>query len=205
MLWTVLEHFGPICMMVAIIGSNKAFAHRAHERRSRGEAQKLRGALIISVRALGKLYRDNLDTLAGSGPALLAGRNQINLLRVQLSRLLCLEQAEIEALWTASIAAEAAESAMGVAGKPLGTFAFAVPERGDKKEMLLSALLEARAALEAAEALLAPAATAREAGASANATVIEFARHALRSKRRDLPGLRAEERASSDALCSLRS
>src|SRR5580700_7888536 len=113
MLWTVLEHFGPICMMVAIIGSNKAFAHRAHERRSRGEAQKLRGALIISVRALGKLYRDNLDTLAGSGPALLAGRNQINLLRVQLSRLLCLEQAEIEALWTASIAAEAAESAMG--------------------------------------------------------------------------------------------
>jgi hypothetical protein len=199
MLWTVAEHLGPVCMMLVIMGGNKAFARLGQERRLRGEAQKLRSALIISLRALRKLYRDNLGILASSNPPLIAGRNQINLLRVQFSRLTCLEQSEIEALWAASVAAEAAETAMGVAGKPLGACAFSVPEQGDKKAMLQSALRQARSALAAAEELLAPGAITRGERGAADATVIPFAAHALRSKRRQLSGEQAQERSCAGA------
>jgi hypothetical protein len=199
MLWTVAEHLGPVCMMLAIIGGNRAFARFAQERRSRGDAQKLRSALVISLRALRKLYRDNLGILAGGNPPLIAGRNQINLLRGQFSRLTCLEQSEVEAVWAAGVAAEAAETAMGVAGKPLGACAFTPPEQGENKAMLQSALRQARAALAAAEELLAPGTITRGERVTADATVIPFAAHALRSKRREFSGVRAPERSSAGA------
>jgi hypothetical protein len=202
MLWTLAEHFGQICMMAVLIVGTQAFTRRAHAGRLRGEAQRVRCALIISLQALRKRYEENLGVLGGSRLPVIAGRNQINLLRVQFSRLMCLDQAEIEALWTASVAAEDAETAMAVVGKPVGGAAFVVPEQDDKKEMLQSALMRACARLETAEGLMAPTAVRPDERGSEDGTVIQFATHALRRKRRTSPGAPVRGRSSNSALYS---
>ena len=51
---------------------------------------------------------------------LLSGRSQITLLRIHLGRLISLNDAEIEVVLAATIAMEVAETAMAVAGKPMG-------------------------------------------------------------------------------------
>jgi hypothetical protein len=90
-------------------------------------------------------------------------------LRILLGRLIALQEREIEAVLAANIALEAAETAMAVAGKPLGGAAFTLP--ADRAaETVKQPLLYACVTLEAAQTLLAAAAPvkpAREASVGA--------------------------------------
>jgi hypothetical protein len=155
MLWTVSEHFGPLCLMAAIIFGSQAFTRRIQHERLRAEAGRLRGALTVSLRSLRTLHKANLRVLAGGRPPLISGRQQMNLLRPQLGRLISLDQPEIEAVIAATIAVEAVETAMAIAGKTVGGVAFTVPD-GEAKGMLESALLQACSMLETAEVLMTP-------------------------------------------------
>jgi hypothetical protein len=56
----------------------------------------------------------------------------------------------------ATIAMEVAETAMAVAGKPMGAVAVTLPREGGAAEAVKLPLLRALAALETAQALLAP-------------------------------------------------
>jgi len=187
MLWTLLERFGPMCMMAALLIGNRAFMRDSQYRKLRGEARGVRIALTLSLQALRKIYAANLGVLAGGKPALIAGRNQINLLRVQLARLTCLEPREIEAVWGASIAAETAETAMAINGKGGSNASVAVLERGDALDRIRAALTQACAMLETAANLLTPAEMSGRAPQPERATVIQFAAHALRRKDRRAP------------------
>ncbi|MGA2190033.1 MAG: hypothetical protein ABSH33_16005 [Steroidobacteraceae bacterium] len=140
--------------MAMIIFGAQGFSRRAQRERTRLEAQRLRSALGVGLRALRNLHEDNLRVLAGARPPLMSGRHQMGLLRTQLGRLIVLDQPEIEAVLTASIAAEAAEAMMAVSGKPLAGVAFSAPKGDEDVGILQSSLERACAMLEAAETLL---------------------------------------------------
>jgi hypothetical protein len=186
MLATVSDHLGQLCCMALLIIGVQAFRHRVQYERLCGDARRLRGALTFSLRALRKLYEDNLVVLAGGRPPLISGRNQIALLRLHLGRLICLDVGEIEAVLAASIAAEEAETAMAIAGKRVRGVAFTVPEGSLARGRLESVLMQACSKMEAAERLMTPSEMRRDARAFEGASVVEFATHALRSKRRRL-------------------
>jgi hypothetical protein len=158
--WTDLtsigERFSQFILMAAMILGNQAIARRAQNHRVREEGRRIRYLLRGSMRALRDLYDDNLRLLASGDGLLLSGRSQITLLRIHFGRLVSLNEAEIEAMLTASIAMEVAETAMAVAGKPMGGVAVTLPREGGAAESVKLPLLRALAALETAEALLAP-------------------------------------------------
>jgi hypothetical protein len=156
MWWNLAEHCVQLVFMAAIIFGAQAYSRRAHSGRVRSEARRLRSVLAVSLPSLRKLYEDNLVILGGAELTLLSGRNQINLLRTQLSRLTSLDPAEIEAVMTASIAAERAETAMEVAGRKIGAVAFQIAAKDAARVTLRSALREACDLLVAAEQRLDP-------------------------------------------------
>jgi hypothetical protein len=156
MLQTISEHFGPIFFMAALMVGSQAFARRVQQERLRDEVRRLRSALTVSLKALRKLYEDNLGILAGGGLPLISGRNQINLFRIHFGRVISLDQCEIEAVLAASIAAERVETAMAIAGRPVGGVAFTVPEGGEARGMLKLALMLASSMLSAAEHVMTP-------------------------------------------------
>ena len=155
-LTSVGERFSQFILMAAMILGNQAIARRAQNHRVREEvtADSIFAARVM--RALRDLYDDNLRLLTSGDGLLLSGRSQIALLRIHLGRLNSLNEAEIEAVLTASIAMEVAEAAMAVAGKPVGGVAITLPREGGAAEAVKLPLLRALAALETAEALLAP-------------------------------------------------
>jgi hypothetical protein len=154
MLETGWEHIGQLCFMAMVIFGSQGFTRRAQRERTRLEAQRLRGALTVSLQALRKLYEDNLRVLAGGRPPLMSGRHQMGLLRTQLGRLIALDQSEIEAVLAASIAAEGAEAIMAIGGKAVAGVAFTVPTGDEERGILQSSLMQACAMLEAAEILM---------------------------------------------------
>jgi hypothetical protein len=159
--WTDLtsvgERFSQLIFMAAMILGNQAMARRTQNRRVRGEVRRIRYLLHVGIRALRDLYDANLRLLASGDGLLLSGRSQITLLRIHFSRLVSLSEAEIEAVLAAAIAMEVAETAMAVAGKPMGGVAVTLPREGGAAESVKLSLLRALAALETAEALLVPA------------------------------------------------
>ncbi|HLZ96493.1 MAG TPA: hypothetical protein VKP66_01020 [Steroidobacteraceae bacterium] len=156
-MWSaVWEHFSPVFFMAFVVLGSQAFTRRAQHARSRGEARRLRTALIVGLAALRKLHVDNLSVLAGGAVPLMSGRHQINLVRPHLARLISLEESEIDAVMSAVIAAEKAESAMAIGGKALGGVAFSVPEEDDARARLRSAFTEACVMLETAEGSMCP-------------------------------------------------
>jgi hypothetical protein len=161
MLWTAFEHFSQIFFMAAIILGSHALSRRTHRERVHHDAQRLRSALTISLPALRKLYEDNLSILSGGEPLLISGRNQINLLRTQLGRLTSLDPPEIEAVMAASIAAERAETAMGIADRKSGGVACIISGNHEARKILESTLREVCSMLETAEELLNPHGTLR--------------------------------------------
>lgn len=158
-MWTdlaaVCDRFSQLAFMAVIIFGSHAIARRTQDRRVREEARRIRGALGVSLQALGELYRDNLRLLASGSRQLLSGRNQVQVLRIQLGRVVALLEGEIEAVLAANIALEAAETAMAIAGKPLGGVAFILPDDSGAAEAVKQPLLHVCAMLEAAQALLA--------------------------------------------------
>jgi hypothetical protein len=155
MSWTFAEHFGPLCFMVALMAGSQLLTRRAQTERSRQEALRLRRALVISFQALRALYESNLSRLADGKSPLASGRHQITLLRIHLGRLTSLDEAEVEAAVAASHAAEGIETAMSIAGKPIGGTAFSLPVEDSDKEAVRSALRKACSIFESAERLLA--------------------------------------------------
>jgi hypothetical protein len=173
-MWTdvaaVSDRFSQFAFMAVIIFGSHAIARRAQNRRVLEDARRIRAALGISLRALSELYEDNLRLLASGDGSLLSGRNQVQVLRILLGRVVSLQEGEIEAVLAANIALEAAETAMAVAGKPLGAVAFTLPADGSAVETVKQPLLYACVTLEAAQTLLAAAAPvkpAREASVGA--------------------------------------
>lgn len=153
---TTFEHFFQLCGMAAIILSARAFSHRAQGDRVRGEARRLRSALTINVAALRRHYEGNLGIFSDGKLPLISGRNQINLLRTQLGRLTFLDPPEIEAVMTASVAAEMVETEMARSGNRSGGIAFTIPETRELRTLLRSTLRDACSALQFAEKLLNP-------------------------------------------------
>src|SRR5271167_4858633 len=88
---TAFEHFFQLCGMAAILLSARAFSLRTQGHRMRADGQRLRRALTISLQALCKHYEDNLRVFSRGKLPLTSGRNQINLLRTQLGRLMLLD------------------------------------------------------------------------------------------------------------------
>jgi hypothetical protein len=162
MSWTAFEHFSQIFFMAAIILGSHALSRRTHRERVHHDARRLRSALTISLPALRKLYEDNLSILSGGERLLISGRNQINLLRTQLGRLTSLDPPEIEAVMAASIAAERAETAMGIADRKIGGVACIISGNHEAKKILESTLREVCSMLETAEELLNPHGTPRQ-------------------------------------------
>jgi len=156
-MWSVVwEHFSPVFFMAFVVLGSQAFTRRAQHARSRGEARRLRTALIVGLGALRKLHEDNLRVLAGGAAPLMSGRHQINLVRPHLARLTSLEETEIDAVMSAIIAAEKAESAMAIGGKAVGGVAFSVPEGDVARARLRSAFTETCLRLETAEGSMCP-------------------------------------------------
>src|SRR5208283_5489135 len=137
---TAFEHFFQLCGMAAILWSFRAFSLRTQGDRIRGDGQRLRRALTISLRALRKHYEDNLGIFSGEKLPLSSGRNQINLLRTQLGRLTLLDPPEIEAIMAASVAVEVAETEFARCDGRAGGAAFAIPEKPELRTVLRSAL-----------------------------------------------------------------
>ncbi|MGH8337110.1 MAG: hypothetical protein ACRETL_09905 [Gammaproteobacteria bacterium] len=159
MYWSPMEHLFQVCLMGVLIFGAQAFARRIQSARSRNETHGLRGGLAVSLKALRNLYSDNLNALVSGKSLLLSGRQQINLLRILLGRLLRLERIEVEAVISACIAAETAEAAMAVVGKQMGGVSFAIPEPEDERVIVESTLLRSCSMLDAAMHLLDPAGT----------------------------------------------
>jgi hypothetical protein len=153
---TTFEHFFQLFCMATIILGSRAFSMRAQGDRLRGDAQRLRSALTINLQALRKHYQENLSILSGGELPLISGRNQINLLRTQLGRLTSLDPPEIEAVMTASVAAEMAETEMAKTGTRNGGIAFTIPEIREARTLLASTLRDACSALQIAEELVHP-------------------------------------------------
>lgn len=151
------EHVVQLSFMAMIIWGAQAFARRAHSGRVKREARRLRSALHIGLSALRKLYQDSLADLSGGERPLISGRNQINLLRTQLGRLTSLDPPEVEAVMTACIAAEGAETAMAIAGRKVGGVAYWIPRKNDAaREIIESTLRDVCCTLRTAEELLNP-------------------------------------------------
>ena len=160
MLSMFIEHFGPLCIMAALVFTSQAANRRAQAVRQRREAQGLRRALYIGVKALNELYSKNADILEKGGLPLISGRQQLALLRVHLGRINVLEEPEIDLLILAAIAAESAETSMAMAGKAIGAAAFTAPAQIEERQLLRSALDSACSALSVAESELCPPETA---------------------------------------------
>jgi hypothetical protein len=124
--------------------------------RALDEIRRLRVALAIVLAALRELYEDDLAMLARGELALISGRNRINLLRTQLTRLTSLETPEVEALMAACVAAERVETDMAIYGRKIGGVAYTIFAGDEARPILESALRESCAALLAAEQLLRP-------------------------------------------------
>jgi hypothetical protein len=150
----VTEHGIQFVFMAMIIFSAQAFSRRAQRERQRSESRRLRVALAVSLPALRAIYEDNLEILADGKLKLLSGRSQISLLRTQFGRLTFLEPTEIEAVMTASVAAERVESGMEIAGHKIGAAAFKVPANDAARATLRSTLHDACDLLGAAQKLL---------------------------------------------------
>ncbi len=155
-MWSLSEHLVQFSFMAAIIWGAQAFARRAHHGRASREARRLRIALGIGLSALRELYEADLASLSGGERPLISGRNQINLLRTQLGRLTSLEPPEVEAVMSASIAVERAETEMAIAGQKVGGVTYLVPQKKDAGGFVASALQEACSMLRSAEELLNP-------------------------------------------------
>ena len=147
---TVWEHLSPVFLMALVVLGSQAFTRRAQHARSRGEARRLRTALIVGLRALRRLHEENLRLLADGGGPLMSGRHHINLVRPHLARLISLEDGEIDAVMSAIIAAEKTEGAMAVAGKALGGVVFSAPDGDEARAKLRSAFAETCLMLETA-------------------------------------------------------
>lgn len=154
MLWTFSERFGPICLMAVVLIVSRVSAQRSHRLRLRTEAQRLRCALLVSLRALRSVYESNLTVLNRGGLRLMSGRSQINLFRHLVGRLIILEESEIEGVLAACIEAERTESAMAVAGKAVGAAAFKLPDQFKGVGGLKVALTKASSVIVSAEELL---------------------------------------------------
>lgn len=174
MLWTVLEHFGPVFLMGALILASQSLTRRVHSERLRVEARRLRTSLAINLQALRDLYTGDLRVFAGGKHTLMSGRQQINLLRTQLGRLLLLEQPEIEAVMSACIATERAESAMAVAGKSVAGVSFSIPSGEEDRRTLESALRQACSMLEVAESHLTPGQKGQDEGSAETRARLEL-------------------------------
>jgi hypothetical protein len=184
MLRTISEHFGPIFFMVAVMVGSQVFARRVQQKRLRDEVWRLRSALTVSIKALRRLYEGNLRVLAGGGPPLISGRNQIILFRIHFGRLISLDQCEIEAVLDASLAAERVETAMAIAGKIVGGVAFTVPEGDEARGMLESALMQACSMLATAEEVMTPMGRRRDERTTEEAALSENDKaHAIQSVR----------------------
>ena len=158
--------------VATMVFGGQAFARRIHDLRTRADARRIRAMLRLSFAALRELYADNLRKLENAESPLLSGRNQMVLLRMQLPRLTLLErEGEVEAVLAANIAMEAAETAMTVAGKPLGGVAFTMPEDGTGTAAIGPLLEQACDALETALAILTPHVAAPERGRFGFSTV----------------------------------
>ena len=155
-MWTNSEPFFQLAFMVAVILSAQAFSRRAQSKRLVTEARRLRAALAMILSALREVYEDDLATLSVGERPLISGRNQINLLRSQLTRLTSLDAPEVEAVMAASIAAERVEMHLGVSGKKIGGIAVTIPSGHQAKRALESSLRKASTALLTAEMLLRP-------------------------------------------------
>jgi hypothetical protein len=156
MWWNLSEHLFQLFFMVTIVLGSQAISRRAQRERVHDEARRLRVALSINLKALRNLYQDNSDSLRGGRLPLISSRNHINLLRTQLARLTSLDSPEIEAVMTANIAAERAETGMAIAGKKVEGVAFTIPADAAARAILMTTLRETCSALAAAEDLLNP-------------------------------------------------
>lgn len=156
MYWTPAEHLIQLSCMAVIIFSAQAITRRAHERRQRAETERLRSILTLGLSSLSKTYQVDLDLLPHPPRRLVAGRHQMNLLRLHLGRITSLETAEAEAVMSACIAAERAEAWLEIAGKPMGGAAAAIERRDELKASLRSTLVEAIDHLQRAVASLDP-------------------------------------------------
>jgi hypothetical protein len=155
-MWTASDHLFQLVIMLVVILSAQAIARRAHRKRVLDEIRRLRVALAIVLAALRELYEDDLAILARGELAVISGRNRINLLRTQLTRLTSLETSEVEALMTACVAAECVETDMAIYGKKIGGVAYTIFSGKEARPTLESRLRESCAALLAAEELLRP-------------------------------------------------
>jgi hypothetical protein len=116
----------------------------------------LRSALVIGLTSLSRVYGDDADVLAHQPRRLVSGRNQMNLMRTQLGSIMTPDEEEVEAVRTACIAAERAETWLDIAGRRLGGPAMPVPQRDDLRATLKSTLDDATKQLQAAVDVLDP-------------------------------------------------
>jgi len=154
MQWTVLGHFGAVCLMGLIVLSSQTLTRRMQRGRMRTEARRLRDCLLISFQALRVLHEENLVVLGGGRPPLMSARHQIHLLRTQLGRLHTLEQSEVEAVMSACVALERLESILALAGKSVTGVSFTLPKSEEDRRVLHLALRQTCALLETAEGRL---------------------------------------------------
>lgn len=150
------EHISQLGFMAIIIFGSQGITRRVQRERLRVEAGNLRAALIIGCESLREIFEENLCALAGGGAPLMPARHPMSLLRTQLARLTTLEQHEIEAVLTALFAAERADAAMAISGRPAAGAALTTPRKAEEKEALKSAMTQASALLESARMSLSP-------------------------------------------------
>ena len=146
------EHFGPVCLLL-ILGS-QALNRRAQRLRWRKEERSLRVGLHVGLRSIGLLYSENLRAIGNSKGGFASGRNQINLLKTQLNRLAILDEREVEAIMSACIAAERAESTLEAARRAMAAESVTVLRREERRATAVAAMREACSALSYAETLL---------------------------------------------------
>jgi hypothetical protein len=153
--FTLYAHFGAVCLMGAIVLSSQMVTRRAQRERLRNEAHRLRCSLSVILRALRELHLGNLRSLDDNKLQLLPASQQIHLLRTQLSKLLSLEQAEVQAVMTACVALERVESVMSVTGKNAAGARMNLPRGADDSRMLQATMRQACTLIESAVNLMA--------------------------------------------------
>jgi hypothetical protein len=154
MLGTLWEHFGPVFLLLLLV--SQALNRRAQRIRWRNEVRSLRTSLRLGLHSLRTLYASNLTALAAGKPWLMSGRQQINLLRTQLSRLHSLDQPEIEAVMSACIEMELAESKLAICGKGIAGVSFSAPKAAEETKALETLLLQTCARIETAVDVMTP-------------------------------------------------
>jgi hypothetical protein len=148
MFGTLWEHFGPVFLLLILV--SQALNRRAQRIRLRNEVRNLRTSLRLGLHSLRALYASNLTGLAAGKPSLMSGRQQINLLRTQLNRLHSLDPSEIEAVMSACIEMELAESKLAICGKGIAGVSFSTPKAGEETKALQTVLLQTCARIETA-------------------------------------------------------